>query len=56
MSANECEQIMSWWSSFRTALAALMVQKGRSALAVLGIVIGIGAVIAIVAAGSGARF
>jgi putative ABC transport system permease protein len=37
------------------ALAALRVHKGRSALTCLGIVIGIGAVIALVAAGDGAR-
>src|SRR5262249_31991735 len=40
----------------RVALGALLVNKGRSALTSLGIVIGISAVIAMVSAGSGARF
>ncbi len=46
---------MSLFSAIRVALAALMVNKGRSVLTSLGIVIGIMAVIAMVAAGSGAR-
>jgi putative ABC transport system permease protein len=46
---------MSFFSAIRVALAALLVNKGRSALTSLGIVIGIGAVIAMVSAGSGAR-
>jgi putative ABC transport system permease protein len=46
---------MSFLSAIRVALAALLVNKGRSALTSLGIVIGISAVIALVAAGSGAR-
>lgn len=46
---------MSLLSAIRVALAALVVNKGRSALTSLGIVIGISAVIAMVAAGSGAR-
>jgi putative ABC transport system permease protein len=46
---------MSLVSAIRVALAALLVNKGRSALTSLGIVIGIGAVIAMVAAGGGAR-
>ena len=46
---------MSLLSAIRVALAALLVNKGRSALTSLGIVIGISAVIAMVAAGSGAR-
>jgi len=46
---------MSLLAAFRHALAALLVHKGRTALTSLGIVIGIGAVIALVAAGEGAR-
>jgi putative ABC transport system permease protein len=46
---------MSFLSAIRVALAALLVNKGRSALTSLGIVIGISAVIAMVAAGSGAK-
>jgi putative ABC transport system permease protein len=46
---------MNLFSAIRVALAALMVNKGRSALTSLGIVIGIGAVIAMMAAGTGAR-
>lgn len=42
-------------SAIRQALEALFVHKSRSALTSLGIVIGIGAVIAMVSAGSGAR-
>ena len=46
---------MSLLSAIRVALAALLVNKGRSALTSLGIVIGISAVIAMVSAGAGAR-
>jgi putative ABC transport system permease protein len=46
---------MDFFSAIRVALAALLVNKGRSALTSLGIVIGISAVIAMVAAGGGAR-
>jgi len=46
---------MSFLSAIRVALDALLVNRGRSALTSLGIVIGIGAVIAMVAAGGGAR-
>jgi putative ABC transport system permease protein len=46
---------MSFLAAIRVALAALVVNKGRSALTSLGIVIGIGSVIAMVAAGGGAR-
>ena len=47
---------MSFLSAIRVALGALLVNKGRSFLTSLGIVIGIGAVIAMVSAGSGARY
>jgi putative ABC transport system permease protein len=47
---------MSFLSAIRVALGALLVNKGRSMLTSLGIVIGISAVIAMVSAGSGARF
>jgi putative ABC transport system permease protein len=47
---------MSFFSAIRVALSALLVNKGRSMLTSLGIVIGISAVIAMVSAGSGARF
>jgi putative ABC transport system permease protein len=47
---------MSFLSAIRVALAALLVNKGRSFLTSLGIVIGISAVIAMVSAGSGARY
>lgn len=46
---------MSFLSAIRVALATLMVNKGRSMLTSLGIVIGISAVIALVSAGEGAR-
>jgi putative ABC transport system permease protein len=46
---------MSFSSAIRVALGALLVHKGRFALTSLGIVVGIGAVIAMVAAGHGAR-
>ena len=46
---------MSFLAAIRVALGALLIHKGRSALTSLGIIIGIGAVIALVSAGSGAR-
>lgn len=46
---------MSIWSTLSTALNALSVNKGRTALTSLGITIGIAAVIAMVAAGRGAK-
>src|SRR5437660_12135576 len=46
---------MSFLSAIRVALGALLVNKGRSFLTSLGIVIGISAVIAMVSAGTGAR-
>ena len=46
---------MSFLSAMRVALAALLVNKSRSALTSLGIIIGIAAVIGMVSAGDGAR-
>jgi putative ABC transport system permease protein len=46
---------MGFFSAFRVAFAALLVHKGRSVLTSLGIVIGTGAVIAMVSAAGGAR-
>jgi putative ABC transport system permease protein len=46
---------MSFLTAIRVAFDALLVHKGRSVLTSLGIVIGIGAVIAMVSAGGGAR-
>src|SRR5207302_1100549 len=46
---------MGSFSAFRVAFAALLVHKGRSMLTSLGIVIGTGAVIAMVSAAGGAR-
>jgi len=42
-------------ASFRIAVRALMVNKMRSSLTMLGIIIGVGAVIAMIAVGSGAK-
>ncbi|HLB29361.1 MAG TPA: ABC transporter permease [Dehalococcoidia bacterium] len=44
---------MDLWESVRTALVALMAHRLRTILAVLGIVIGVGAVITLLAIGSG---
>jgi putative ABC transport system permease protein len=46
---------MGFFTAFRVAFAALLVHKGRSILTSLGIVIGTGAVIAMVSAAGGAR-
>src|SRR5436190_17132662 len=46
---------MNMFSGLQLALAALLHNKGRSALTSLGIVIGTGAVIAMVSAAGGAR-
>jgi putative ABC transport system permease protein len=46
---------MGFFSAFGVAFAALLVHKGRSMLTSLGIVIGTGAVIAMVSAAGGAR-
>ncbi|MFQ5830589.1 MAG: ABC transporter permease [Candidatus Methylomirabilia bacterium] len=46
---------MSLWASARIAVRALWVNKLRSGLTMLGIIIGVGAVITMVAVGTGAR-
>ncbi len=46
---------MSWHEVFRIAVRALLRNKTRSFLTALGIIIGVGAVIAMVAMGAGAR-
>ena len=46
---------MMVWQSVRIALSALRVNKLRSALTMLGIIMGVGAVIAMVAVGAGAQ-
>src|SRR5262245_52817377 len=46
---------MTLWASARIALRALRINKLRSVLTMLGIVIGVGAVITMVAVGSGAQ-
>jgi putative ABC transport system permease protein len=46
---------VSFLAAIRVAMSALLVNKGRSMLTSLGIVIGISAVIAMVSAGGGAR-
>jgi putative ABC transport system permease protein len=46
---------MTFFSALRLALATLLVNKGRSALTGLGIVIGVSAIVALVSAGDGAR-
>jgi putative ABC transport system permease protein len=46
---------MSPWQLIRVALRALAINKLRSALTMLGIVIGVGAVIVMIAVGSGAQ-
>jgi putative ABC transport system permease protein len=46
---------MNFLSAIRVAVAALLINKGRSALTSLGIIIGISAVIAMVSAGDGAQ-
>jgi len=43
------------WQSTRVALRALRVNKLRSMLTMLGIIIGVGAVIAMVGVGAGAQ-
>lgn len=46
---------MSLWESFKVALSSIMNHKVRSILTMLGIIIGVAAVIIIVAIGQGAK-
>ncbi|WIM05478.1 MAG: ABC transporter permease [Candidatus Nitricoxidivorans perseverans] len=46
---------MNFWATLRIALAALRVNKMRSALTMLGIIIGVAAVIVMIAIGNGAQ-
>src|SRR3954471_18643299 len=46
---------MTWLAGIRIALRALRVNKLRSILTMLGIIIGVGAVITMIAIGSGAQ-
>ena len=46
---------MSIWESFKIALSSIWNHKTRSILTMLGIIIGVGAVIIIVAIGEGAK-
>ncbi|MDB5099043.1 MAG: Macrolide export ATP-binding/permease protein MacB [Cyanobacteria bacterium RYN_339] len=46
---------MNWYMTIRIALRALLINKMRSFLTILGVIIGVAAVIAMVAIGSGAR-
>ena len=47
---------MDFLNTFRLALRALARNKMRSALTMLGIIIGVGAVIAVVSIGQGAQY
>lgn len=46
---------MLWWTVVKVALRSLLANKLRSLLAALGIIIGVGAVIALLALGAGAQ-
>jgi putative ABC transport system permease protein len=46
---------MTWWQTIRVALRALVRNKARSLLTTLGVVIGVGAVIAMMGIGEGAK-
>jgi len=46
---------MNWLEGFRVALTGLVANKLRSGLTMLGVIIGVGAVIAMIAMGEGAR-
>jgi putative ABC transport system permease protein len=47
--------MLLWWVTIKLALKSLVANKLRSFLAMLGIIIGVGAVISMLALGSGAR-
>ena len=46
---------MKFWESLRLALKALLANKLRAALTMLGIIIGVGAVITLMSAGEGVQ-
>ena len=46
---------MLFWTVFKVGVRSLLASKLRSILAMLGIIIGVGAVIAMLAIGSGAQ-
>jgi len=46
---------MAFWETLRVAFGALLTSKGRALLTMLGIIVGIGAVIAVMALGAGAQ-
>jgi putative ABC transport system permease protein len=47
--------IMTWKHTFKTALTGLTTNRSRSALTILGIVIGITAIMLVVSLGAGAQ-
>src|SRR6202008_2304950 len=53
--AARAECVVSWFQTLRVALRALSRNKTRSFLTTLGIIIGVAAVIAMVAIGEGAK-
>ena len=46
---------MLYWTTFKVALSSLLANKFRTFLAMLGIIIGVSAVISMLAIGAGAR-
>ena len=52
-SDHRCERLVSWRDNFRIALGGIASNKLRSALTVLGVLIGVAAVVILVAVGTG---